>query len=335
MSKNEQKGFFDENPFTAFFKGNLGILIGLAAIVIVLSFATKYFFTGENLLNILRQVSSNGILAFGMTFVILLGGIDLSVGSLQAFAGMTTAVLIATVGLPVWVAVMAGIGVGFGCGFANGFIIAKTGMPPFIVTLAMMTMGRGLAYIVGDGKPVRVMVDSFNQIGNGFIGPVSFPVIYMIVIFVLLVLLLNKTKFGRHVYAVGGNREAARFSGIKIARVEIIVYTLSGVLSAFAGVVLTARMYTGQPAIGSGAELDAIAAVVLGGTSMVGGRGKLASTIIGALVIGIINNGLNLLNVSSFVQMVVMGLVILVAVYIDTINKSKSGTKKQIKQPAQ
>ncbi len=321
--KNDQK-FFQQNPFFTFFRHNAGVLLGVVGLCIIMSFASPYFMTKANILNVFMQISTNTIAAFGMTLVILTGGIDLSVGSLQALTGMTVAVLITNLGIPVPLAVLIGILVGLACGLFNGTIIAFTKMPEFIVTLAMMTIARGLAYIVGDGKPTRVSDDSFNQLGAGFLGPIGLPIIYMFVIMALLWYFLNRTKTGRHIYAVGGNKEAALYSGISIAKVQIIVFSLSGLLSGFTGVVLTARMYTGQPAIGNGAELDAIAATVLGGTSMAGGAGTLGGTLIGALIIGIMGNGLNLLNISSFMQMVVKGFVILVAVFIDTFRKKSS-----------
>jgi ribose transport system permease protein len=321
--KEQKQNYKYENLAIGFFKDKGGILIALLIMCVAMSFASRYFLKINNIVNILRQVSTNAILALGMTYVILIGGIDLSIGSVQALAGMATSILIAQFGFPIAAAVFCGIVVGLVCGIFNGGIIAKTGMPPFIVTLAMMTIARGLAYMSSDGKPVRVVDEKFNLIGNLFIGPISMPIIYTMVIFIILLYVLNRTRIGRYIFAVGGNREAARYSGINTAKVEIICFSLSGLLAGFSGVVLTARMYTGQPALGNGAELDAIAAVVLGGTSFSGGVGTLSGTIIGAIVIGVISNGLNLLNMSSFSQMVVKGTVILIAVYLDTLKKRK------------
>lgn len=320
---NEKNKFFGQNSIAKYFKDNLGVLLGLVVICIIMTVASPYFMKQSNILNVFMQISTNTIVAFGMTFVILTGGIDLSIGSVQALSGMIVAVMISNLGLSAPIAIIAAIMAGLLCGLFNGIVIAKTGMPEFIVTLAMMTIARGLAYMVGDGKPTRVDNEAFNQMGAGFIGPIALPIIYMFIIMGILWYVLKRTKFGRHIYAVGGNREAARFSGINIQKVQILVFSLSGLLAGFTGVVLTARMYTGQPAIGNGAELDAIAATVLGGTSMVGGAGTLGGTLIGALVIGIIGNGLNLLNVSSFLQMVVKGFVILFAVYLDTLKKKR------------
>lgn len=309
------------NPALAVFRNYSGILLGLLVLCVAMCFASPYFMTGSNVLNILRQVSVNAILAYGMTFAILIGGIDLSVGPVQSMAGVICAVMIGTLGCPVWLSILSALTAGMLCGFVNGFIITKTGMPPFIVTMSMMSVCKGLAYTISGGGPVRVMESSFNQIGTGFIGVISYPVIYMLVLFAVAYYLLNHTAFGRQVYAIGGNRETARFSGINIHRTEIFVFVLSAFLAAFTGVFLTARMYTGQPSVGDGAELDAIAAVVLGGTSMSGGRGRIGGTLIGAVVIGVISNSLNLLNVSSFTQMIAKGIVIVGAVYIDTLNK--------------
>ncbi len=196
-------------------------------------------------------------------------------------------------------------------------------MPPFIVTLATMQVARGVAYVYTGGMPIRTMEEGFNIIGIGYLGPIPLPIIYTAVLIFFVTILLNKTKFGRHVYAVGGNKEAAKFSGIDTGKVEIGVFTLLGFLAAFTGIVLCSRMYSGQPTVGEGFEMDAIAATVLGGTSFSGGIGKIGGTIIGVLVIGVLNNGLNLLNINSFWQLIAKGLVILLAVYIDMIKKRR------------
>lgn len=312
-----------ENVFIGFLKANWGILAGLIGLCVVFAILSPNFMTADNILNVLRQVSTNGIIAFAMTFIIIIGGIDLSVGAISAASMMVTTCSIAYFGVPVAVGVLFGLLFGLGIGFLNGIIIAKTGMAPFIVTLAMMTITRGIAYITSDAKPVRVFDDAFAQIGGGFVGPISYPVIYMIAILVVLAIVLYKTKFGRYIYAIGGNREAAKFSGIHIAKVETSVYVISGLMSAFSGIILASRMYTGQPTTGDGAELDAIASVVLGGTSFAGGIGGIGGTVIGVLIMGILSNGLNMLNVSYYYQLVVKGIVILIAVYIDVLKKKK------------
>ena len=310
-----------------FVRENLGIVIGLAALCVFMSIASPAFLTQENVLNILRQVSTNSNLALGMTLAIIICGIDLSVGSIVALAGTIAGGLIAFNNVPIPAAVLVGILVGTLAGLFNGVMIAYSGIPPFIVTLAMLNIARGAAYVYTGGQPIRVMKDSFNVIGAGYLGPIPLPVIYSFVFILATIVILNYTKLGRHIYAVGGNKEAARFTGIKIKTVEIFVYTFSGFMAAFSGVVLAARMFSGQPTVGQGFELDAIAAVVLGGTSMMGGIGKIGGTVLGVLVIGVLNNGLNLLNINSFWQLIVKGVVILAAVYVDMMKKSKSGQK--------
>lgn len=306
---------------TQYLRENAGILIGLILMCVFMSFRSSAFLTGNNISNVLRQVTTNANLAFGMTFAIILCGIDLSVGSILAFSGTLCAGLIANSGVPVPLAVLIGICVGTLLGFINGFIIAKTQMPPFIVTLAMMQIARGAAYVYTNGMPIRVMVPQYNNIGIGYLGMIPLPVIYTGIFFVFTALLLGKTRYGKYVYAVGGNEDAARFSGINIGRIKMITYTLIGFLASVSGIVICARMYSGQPTAGDGAEMDAIAAVVLGGTSFSGGIGKIGGTLIGVFIIGVLNNGLNLLNVNSFWQLIAKGLVILFAVYIDLIKK--------------
>ena len=309
--------------FLEFIKENLGILIGFVVLCIALSIVSPAFLTEGNILNILRQVSTNANLALGMTLVIIICGIDLSVGSIVALSGTVAGGLIAFSGVSIPVAVFVGVLVGTLAGAFNGVLVAYTGIPAFIVTLGMYNIARGAAYVYTGGQPIRVMNADFNVIGAGYLGPIPLPVIYSFVFLLVTAIILNKTKLGRHIYAVGGNKEAARFTGIKIKRVEIFVYTFTGFLSAFSGVVLAARMFSGQPTVGIGFELDAIAAVVLGGTSMTGGIGKIGGTLIGVLVIGVLNNGLNLLNINSFWQLIIKGVVILAAVYVDMMKREK------------
>ena len=301
----------------------MGILLGLLGLCVILSFKSPAFLTSANIFNVLRQVSVNAILAYGMTYAILIGGIDLSVGSVLALTGTVAAGLITRNGVPIPAAVAIALCLGLAIGIFNGAVVAKTGIPPFIVTLAMMQIARGAAYVYTNGQPIRITENGFIGIGTGYLGSIPLPIIYMVLLFALTSVLLNRTRFGRHVYALGGNKDAAVFSGIKINRVIIVVYGMIGLLSAVSGVVLCSRMYSGQPTIGVGFELDAIAAVVLGGTSMSGGIGFLGGTMLGALVIGVLNNGLNLLNINSFWQLIVKGVVILLAVYIDSVKKRK------------
>lgn len=325
MSEKKAKKAVD-NKFAAFIKENLGIMVALAVMCIFLAVfpaTSSSFLTPKNMFNILRQISTNMLLACGMTMVIILGGIDLSVGSIIALSGVLSAGCVARYGLPIPVALLVGILVGLLIGCINGGIIALTTIPPFIVTLATMNVARGLAKVYTGGSPVRVVTKEWQFLGAGYIGPVPVPVIIMIVVVIISALIMNRTKMGRHIYAVGGNAQAAVFSGIKVAKVKFFVHAFSGVMAGLAGIILASRMYSGQPTAGEGAEMDAIAAVVVGGTSMSGGSGKIGGTVIGALIIGILNNGLNLLNVNSFWQDVVKGIVILLAVLIDYFRNKK------------
>lgn len=308
------------NPVAKFFISNAGMLIGLTLLITFFALNSPAFLTASNMLNVLRQISINAIIALGMTFVLLTGGIDLSVGSIVAASGSLMVSLLAANGLPLWLGVLIGLGLGALLGLVNGLVIARGGLPPFIVTLAMLTIARGLAYVYTDGRPTRYDDPTFSAIGNGYLGPVPIPVVITLVWLLICWVLLNRTRFGRHIYAIGGNREAARFSGIKIPRVITMVYIISGFAAGLSGVILAARMSSGQPIAGQGFELDAIAAIVLGGTSLAGGRGKLSGTLIGALIIGVLNNGLNLMQVSFYYQLIIKGLVIIAAVYIDTIS---------------
>lgn len=318
-------------PVFSFFKENLGILIGLLILCLVLvmydaSQGRTVFLSSNNIMNVLRQMATNLYIACGMTMIIILGGIDLSVGSIVALSGCVTGGLIAHHGYPLIAAVILGLLVGIAAGAFNGFVVSKTTIPPFIVTLSMMNIARGVGYVYTGGQPIRIMDDAFNFIGSGYVSIVPVPVIYLVIIVGISAFIMNRSKLGRHIYAVGGNPTAARFSGIKNGRVLFFAYLFSGTMSAIAGIVLASRMFSGQPTAGQGAEMDAIAAVVLGGTSMSGGVGKIGGTVIGALIIGVLNNGLNLLNINSFWQYIVKGVVILIAVYVDFIKKGRKRT---------
>ncbi|NMB94038.1 MAG: ABC transporter permease [Flexilinea flocculi] len=313
--------------FKGFIRDNLGIIIAFLILVtfLTLSPVTRNTFpTQKNVFNVLRQISTNLYLACGMTMVIILGGIDLSVGSIIALTGCVGAAIVSRHGLPIAVAILGGLLVGLLFGIFNGFVISKTTIPPFIVTLATMNIAKGLAYVYTGGAPVRVVTKEWQFLGAGYIGPFPTPVIILIGVLILTGIIMNKTQIGRHIYAVGGNAQAAQFSGINVQKVKFFVHAYSGLLAGLAGMVLASRMYSGQPTAGDGAEMDAIAAVVVGGTSMAGGSGKIGGTIIGGLIIGVLNNGLNLLNVNSFWQYVVKGVVILLAVYIDFLRNTKS-----------
>ncbi|MEX3686612.1 MULTISPECIES: ABC transporter permease [Paraburkholderia] len=303
----------------------LGPFVALLIISVALSIVSRDFLTLDNLLNVMRQASINALIAFGMTLVILLGGIDLSAGSVLALSSVIIATLLST-GTPAIVATLAGLVAGGLMGFANGLVISKGKVAPFIATLGSMTVLRGLALVVSNGSPISSFnSDFFSLLGGGYVARlVPIPVVLMLAMFGVFWVLLRKTVFGRHIYATGGNAESAKLSGVKVDRIQLWVYTIAGVMSALAGVVLTSRLNSAQPTAGTGYELDAIAAVVLGGTSLTGGRGWIFGTLVGALLIGVLNNGLNLLDVSSFYQQVIKGIVILLAVLIDRGNKKSS-----------
>ncbi|ALS77627.1 ABC transporter permease subunit [Planococcus kocurii] len=292
--------------------------IGLILIMVIITILNPDFLSVSNLMNVLRQVSINALIAFGMTFVILTGGIDLSVGSTLALTGAVTAGMMAS-GIDPIFAMLLGLLLGAVLGAINGIIIAKGKVAPFIATLATMTIYRGLTLVYTDGRPISGLGDSltFQMLGKGYFLGIPIPVVTMIVSFGILYFILKKTTFGRRVYAVGGNEEASILSGINADRIKIYVYSLLGLLAALASLILTSRLNSAQPTAGEMFELDAIAAVVLGGTSLTGGRGWIVGTLIGALIIGVLNNGLNLIGVTSFFQQVVKGAVILLAVLLD------------------
>lgn len=311
-----------------YMKRNIGIIVGLLVIMAVTSTLSDNFLTGSNLLNVLRQISTNAFLAFGMTFVILIGGIDLSVGPVVAFSGVFAAYAMANWEWSAAAAVLVSVLLCILIGAFNGAIITATSIAPFVVTLSTQTIIRGAAMLLGNGSPIRVSDEQFCVIGTSYLGPIAYPVFYMFAVMLICYLLLNKTKFGRHIYALGGNRMAARFAGIRTAKIELLVYILSAVLAGLAGIVLSARLSAGVPATGEGYECDAIAAVVLGGASFAGGVGTVGGTLIGAIIIGVLNNGLNMLNVASFWQYVAKGVVILAAVLLDYIRKNNTLKKK-------
>ena len=315
------------NAVKIYFKENLGIIVAFLVLCVFLSVFPKTsgsFFTRQNIFNVLRQISTNLFLACGMTMVIILGGIDLSVGSIIALSGCISAGCVARYNLPLPIALLMGLLVGLLVGMFNGAVISKTTIPAFIVTLATMNIAKGLAYVYTGGSPVRVVTKEWQFLGAGYVGIFPTPVVILVIVLIITAIIMNKTKMGRHMYAVGGNQQAAEFSGIKVEKVKFFVHAFSGLMAGLAGIVLASRMYSGQPTAGDGAEMDAIAAVVVGGTSMAGGSGKIGGTIIGGLIIGVLNNGLNLLNVNSFWQYVVKGVVILLPVFLDYFrNKGK------------
>jgi ribose transport system permease protein len=308
--------------------------IGLFVLCLIVSFASQDFRTIDNLLIILRQTSINFIIAMGMTFVILTGGIDLSVGSILAFSSAICASMLSS-GHPAILAVLVALLIGALCGFINGFFVSYARLQPFITTLVSMTVFRGFTLVFTGGRPIS-SGDSpfFDFIGNGHIFSIPFPIVLMLIIFTLSYYSLNHTRFGRYIYSIGGNEEASYLAGIDVSKNKTIVYVISGLFAAIAGIIVSSRLGSAQPTAGSGYELDAIAAAVVGGTSLAGGIGNIQGTFAGALVIGVISNALNLLKVSSYYQTIVKGLVILFAVLIDQpfIKKIASSMAQKIKK---
>lgn len=296
-----------------------GIYFAFVILCILFAVSNPVFLSAGNIMNIIRQISFNAILAMGLTVVIITGGIDLSVGSVLAVAAVVSASFIKVSApiLPVPVAMLIGLSIGALCGFFNGLFVTKGKLPPFIVTMVSMTIARGAAQLFTKGRPVSGLEEGFTYLGAGFFLGIPVPIYLLLVVVAITYFILNKTRIGRYIYAVGGNEAAAEASGIKVHRVKLFAYMFSGILAAFVGLILTARLNSASPVVGEGYELDAIAASVIGGTSMEGGKGKVMGVLIGALIIGTISNGLDILNVSSYWQQIVKGLIILVAVLID------------------
>lgn len=308
---NSIKKQFKENQ-------NLGTIAALIILIVFVSVLNPAFLQVNNLLNLMRQLIINGFIALGMTFVILTGGIDLSVGSTLAFTSAIFAGLLQN-GMNTGLAIVITLALGLCLGLLNGLLITKGKLAPFIVTLATMTIFRGLTLVYMDGRPISGPKDNFafQFLGKGQVFGIPFQVILFLIVYIVLSTLLNKTSHGRKIFAVGGNEKASFISGIKIDKVKVLVYVISALMAVVSGLVLTSRLNSAQPTAGSAYEMDAIAAVVLGGTSMTGGSGSLTGTLIGILILGVLNNGLNLLGVSSFYQQIVKGVVILIAVLID------------------
>ena len=299
-----------------------GTFFGLIALCLLFTILSPYFFTTSNLLNVAQQSSIIAVISVGMTFVIITAGIDLSVGSVLAFSGVVMASVLHA-GLPIPIGIIVGLGVGFSCGLLNGLLVSYGKIPPFIATLGMMSIARGAGLWFTDGRPISGFDDSFRYLATGEIFYIPVPVIIMIVVYVIAHLILTKTKMGRYTYAIGGNEKAAVLSGINIKLYLNIIYGIAGLLSALGAVMLTARLNSAQPIAGIMYELDAIAATVIGGTSLFGGKGTVIGTLIGALIIGVLRNGLNLLGVSSFIQQIVIGSVIIGAILLHTNLKMK------------
>lgn len=308
-----------------------GIVIAFVVLCVALSIASPFFLTTGNLLNVLRQTSINGILAIGMTFVILTRGIDLSVGSIVALAGVigasfaTNSMQMAVAGGPYHPALAIGVGVlaGMGCGFVSGVVVSRFAVPAFVATLGMLGVARGLTLLYTGGLPVPNLTPEFRWIGTGAVAGIPVPVIIFFLVFLGAWVVLAHTRYGRHVYAVGGNEKSAKTSGIDTKRVILSVYVISGALAALGGLILTARTGSGLTQAGMAYELDAIAAVVIGGTSLAGGVGSIVGTLFGALIIGVMTNGLQLLGVDAYYQQVIKGVIIVLAVMLDPSRRSR------------
>ena len=300
-----------------------GLMLGLILLVTALSILSNRFFTLQNIFNIIRQASINGIIAIGMTFVVLTAGIDLSVGAVLGFTAILQAILL-KLGWGSWIVVLVGLLMGALIGLSNGVLISRIGIPPFIATLGMMVLMRGMALIISGGRPFTGLPDGFRVWGTGSIGPIPMPVVILFILYFLGIIMLHHTIVGERIYAIGDNVIAARFANIAITKHILLVYMISGVMATIAGIVLIGRLDSAQPVIGEGYELDAIAAIVIGGVSLAGGRGRLGGTLIGALIIAIINNGLNILNVESFYQQIAKGMAIIIALLLyNTVRRSE------------
>ena len=306
-----------------YFIKDRAIYMFLIIMIVFFSIINKNFLTVKNLMNVAKQVSIFGIASVGMTYVILLGGIDLATGSIISFVNIICAYLMVNAGLaPGW-AILISLLSSAAIGFINGIVIAQFKMPALIVTFATQTIFGGFAYIICNGIPISRFPDSFLALGQGYVGPVPIPVIIMVVIFLLGGFILNRTYFGRYFYALGGNEEAAELSGIRVKGVKVLVYTLSGLFAGIAGLVMLARANTGQPNAGLGYEFDVITCVVLGGVSTSGGSGKMSNVVAGVLIIGVLSNGMVLMNINAWIQMVVKGVILLLAVSIDCVQQQR------------
>lgn len=302
--------------FLADYARQFGTLAGLVGLCVVLWILTPHFLTVSNLLNVAQQTSINAIIAVGLTFVIISGGIDLSVGSIVAFSGVVLGSLLHQE-VPFPVALLGGLATGMACGLVNGLLITLGRLPPFIATLGMMSVARGSALLFTDGRPISGFPEGFRSLATGEVFYVPVPVLLMAGVYVIAHFVLRRTRFGRYVYAIGGNEEAALLSGVPVRFHKTMVYGVGGALAGLAAMLLTARLNSAQPIAGINYELDAIAATVIGGTSLMGGQGSVVGTLIGALIMGVLRNGLNLLGVSSFIQQLVIGAVIILAVLMD------------------
>lgn len=302
-----------------------GIMFAFLLECVIFAISSEYFLTVPNLLNVVNQIVIYGIIAVGLTLVIITGGIDLSVGSVVALVGVVTALILKSEALPPFlltvVAILVGLSIGTLSGAISGLMITRFNIAPFIITLAMMTICRGVAMLFSNGLSIGNLPPAFSFLGRGHVGIIPVPVIIMLIIFVFGHLLLTQTQFGRYIYAIGGNEEATRLSGVQTKRTKFLVYLLAGLLTSLSGVVLSARLGAGVPNSGLMYELYVIASVVVGGTSLMGGSGRISGTFFGVMIIGVLYNGLNLMNISSYWQQVILGLVIVAAVLLDNYLK--------------
>lgn len=306
------------------------IFVYLVLVVIILFFTvtTDTFLTSKNILNICRQISMIGICSVGMTMVLLTGGIDISVGSIIALVGVAAAKLIGEAGMAIFPAMLIGVAAGALCGLINGIMVAKFDVPALITTLAMQTMARGAAYILTSGIPIYGLPEEIKTLGQGYFFKIPIPVIIMALIFLFGWWLLEQTRFGRYTYAIGGNQEVARLSGINVLKMKIFIYTLSGLFAGLSGVIMLSRINSGQPATSSGFEMDVITGAVLGGISVAGGEGKLVNVIAGVLIMGMLSNGMTLMNLDEYWQWVVKGIVLLLAVTFDNMQRKRNAKVK-------
>lgn len=322
------------NKIVSSFKKNtarhIGILVALVLMLILWFFVAPGFYSIQNISNALRTSSVNTLITFGMTFSLIIGGIDLTVGRVAALTGVVSSVAILS-GLPWYVAILLGVIVGSLFGLMNGLIIAFTGIPPFIATIGMQFVARGLAFMAGSGSSIMVSDQGFYEFGNGYTFGIPNPVIIVLIVFVILVFVLNRTTYGKQMYALGENEVAADFSGINTKKVKVISYVISGTLAGLAGVILAARMMSGQPVVGDGFDGDAVASAVIGGVSIAGGQGSMSGALLGGLIFGFLTNGLNIWGINSYWQSIIKGIIILSAVILDVISK-RSKVKRQNKQ---
>lgn len=307
-----------------YIRRNLGTIAGLILLSIIVSLSTPKFLTGDNLLNLFKSNAVNAIISCGMLLAILMADIDISVGSVVGLSSIVSAYCITNLGLPVWIAVIASLAVGMIIGLINGVSVSYIGVPAFVATLATMSVGRGITEILSDGISIRIRNDSFTALGTVSIGDISIIVIYAVVIMFITWLLLNKTRFGQYLFAIGGNKLAAQYSGINVKKHKLMAFVYIGLLSSIGGIIWAARLGSATATLGAGFEMDAIAAVVIGGTSMSGGVGTVGGTLIGVLIIGVLNNGLNLMGINSFWQDVFKGVIIIAAVVIDIVRKKRA-----------